>query len=1018
ETDLIRWSQLFRRRDRLILEVPRTIETLWLSSKTADQNIVAAKNAVESTSQLVTLLNQAAQEASGNLGEMEQVATLAETSLKQLQNQLGKRIDAAVADESASDAGNLRNTLSLLAGSGVPIAARRSKLRSRIQKQIEDGGLDNKRADSDTRANSRAGETSDPATILIEGLHPSLYWLSKNPMVDDFQPTGSENLVAQGTWLRKRLADFARAADARAEDTRKAVRNRASGARSTSGLASSPRIRFPLQEFSTLETWVSTSRPVVAEATAKMARQRFLLDLKLWANDRAAEMMDEFWCQAEPDRSPPFFANAARKLLSICESAPFDVLDRDTAAWVAGVDQGERLRRLRGIAGDRQTLGVNDPPRDDSARRQMSIPVDMPPALPRGSAATWINNRGSRLASIATSAQERDSENSGADKGLATQAIVVAKHDQIQRGGSELNLFFRGLRRSALLQVPKLQPGFQTVFVVPQYPPPSVAVEQLGQRVDPVVIVLDCSDSMGDDFTPARDQVRELLNRLAAKNVPCGLVLFGSRYGWTRLSTNEKGEAILFYNTAAPWGKVNGRPKKFFLKDLEEPIHPDRDVLTVPIASTPAGRLKMKNSFTAAQAKGTTPTYHAMVEAMDLLNGTAGTILMITDGEPSVEYVNKKIKSESDFRETAIGRWKKAKGQVNLTIVNYRNADLDTLKEVFPDEGASPAKYLNANQKNLQKVLNDLFPNPEFEFVVEQSKPGTKVPLATRLDADPWPDTVELVDPPKTLTLFSDVGEALRFEGSGGEAFELEWDGQELQHTPIDRKEFVLRDLQEIGPRNRELLCDAIEPKLFGDKLQLDVLLENRKPTKFTPRPVDAWFELNAFDPNGTPVASYYVDRLNFVLRQAVPRIRTEVMGWPRDARVELKGWFNFDRGLLRPRAINLSATDWQAFEDIRGSEFQVQRQAGGKRWEVMQRWNETGGPARIHCTPQPVKGATILRGGSTPSLQTVFEFEDSVDGKLKLYATPAKEIKQAANQRGLVIQTPVGVPLTPKDGT
>ena len=1023
-------SDAYRRRDTMLHEIPRIAETLL-----ADVEAFRLQEQSRGTSELVrratdTAVTLAArirlQGDSGEPSDWRELGTAvaaADTAAEGLRARLNQRIESASGLKAADESG-LRQACALLVGSGVADADRRAALHERLLELLAQNPSDIGRVTGLATAN--APERSPPTAelIAIDGKPPWIYWLQaldasrEKPPRDVGQPAAA---------LREAIGEFLAHPAGKQRSLADVLRSPAERTRSGQQLAA---VRHPLDD---LEREVRGKTIMLGNSPrdiSGIAITRFAVDLQLLLYLHASRTLDEFWCEAAEGEAP-YFAAAAERLIRPLIVNPDLRLD----PLLDGLDLRESLAVAATASRDPTTLRPSAGASEQTgilyklvAGRAIDFVLDGRERVPVGRAAIWSPDGpeparllpvGSAVDAVATSLT--------IPAGLPAEADTFAVHS-----------FFRGLRRSGGLPLRQLVDPKATVFRLPEYGAPEVVVSRDDPDPIPVVIVLDCSNSMNAPrgeppertrLGMARTAIRQFLAGHVGKGqVSVGLVLFGHRYGWLLDEQTNRLIADGRDNEGLSRFKVfrmaQGNPQTLASRTLDSPSleNPNRDVEGVIEIRSEAIDQNAFQDFVRVldriTAVGTTPTYQAVIKAYEMLGEReSGHILVLTDGDPalvgagSVEFGARIERIQRAFAETA-KQLHEARPKVRLTFVNFDHqgeadeAVTRDLKRYFTRASIEPA----VGGEALQRVLERSVRNPTAVWKRLGEPVGRRFDFGKLGVIDPWPpvgvsgEPGRPVRPAVPMELEVDTGPsdasdspasvAVRVEG--GERFDLHLGEGRLFHRRYSRLDHnVDFRLALTGGDADRYDVFALLPNLSNNRaLELPLVIQNKDSREFTPRPVDVWVDVigfNAGQPRGRRVA-YSINLPEFESRQPVPVILARVRDWPTWAdRVQVKGWFRFLGPPAKTVELPLDAQPSSAtgngftLDGIEGVVFRLDRQRtadGGVRLEVTEEYLQGRPVDRLRIVTEPLPlSATISHYPEEGVVERVFEFERPMDG-------------------------------------
>lgn len=779
-----------------------------------------------------------------------------------------------------------------------------------------------------------ASETSPPAAELAKSpepasaidrlgrwpLHPALFLLDRSPLEDGNPQARSE--TRDLTFLDEKAAekagrdresvldDLAR----QGEEVRRLLAATGDDAERWSG-ESDRRLKLSEKEggppatlragYSKAERLIGASAPLVArrlwpgedDSPANRLRRLDLYFLLQWHCRRAG---DDFWGPA-PEAKTCFFQIAATDYL---ESASRLLPIPDP---LAGEESSAKQMLVPRIEAAEQGARIDAPDLtliDEDAFLPHSSSITAPEQFPQGVAALGLHAADGQPIEVRVNqdlAQRRLAIPIGGSAAPQSFAYSVPNDERVQ-SATQLRIsgFFRGhvFKRPVALIHPEA--SVEVVYVRPVYPPPTVTVR--GAIRDPgySVFVFDCSWSMnahigGDETNPrridtARNALEEILVRLVKSENPhrVGVRIYGHRAGWNPRNQNE-----------------------IFTRPPGLNIHPSEDVELVlrPGRFTEVELEAVRQRLDGLQPTGETPLYLSIIQAIGDLRAAGETsqrhIVAITDGfnqqSSGGPAGSRKYRKDVEDELNLAGNQ-----SIQLDIIGFDitaqdpagERSLADLKELARRTGGAfypandPSGLVEALEKSLQ--LSRFVVLPANESGVPAAKPidlghtweidhplGRKLAYQVRLDA---PGRVA----------------GRQVELAGGEAIELV-----MQNDPRtgevrlvhERYEKGCRDFRDQVPNpqnpSQSFYIAAHLPEWRGTAVSFPLSVQNAVAADFSPRPAEAWIQIQPLDQRGTPsYPEYAFYDLQFEPYRPVPILSCTALNWPLDARsARLQVW-------------------------------------------------------------------------------------------------------------------------------
>ena len=760
-------SEAYQLRDEMLHGIPRIAETLMSDpgafrdyERLDDRSTVVVAEAIDA---LTNLVDELQLPRPGDIEPIEKrerraidSAFRARAAYNKLQNRVTKIYDD-VTQEKAPDARALRQNLALLVGSGTANARQRQWVHDRICTLLEEFDSIGSGGETDTAAREQ---------VVIKGRPVWDYWVHATA---SFSPdsvrttTKSESDDEHSSSAEVSQEVFADAGD----DFRNSAKDIALGELSKQAQSA---IKDPIRIAEAggrlseirrgLDHWDTylRSRTVhfsdTPEKLVPISQGRFALDQLLFAFDHASRTMNEYWGPARPGDKEAYFPSAAGELISMRQSNPFfseltaSINDRSLIDWL---DQAKDDQKFGGTLlpqpGEDARNGVLQ---RFVAGKESEFTLDRPETVPTGLASVWSESE-SLLVPL------------GANVESKIPLVLRVPKTVSSSNPFAPSLFFRGLRRQGTLRINPEGEAVKTVFRLPRYDAPEVYVVRANKEPERVLLIVDCSFSMGgdegpDDLGVARKAINEFLARLPDNNVEVGLILFGHRYGFDMekigkdyflkfAGRNKNGKPL---GRLVKW--VNGQevdsgqlidPTKRTDSDPVFDVNPNFDVeyshTIQPL--TNARRAEIAKKLFEAGPIGMTPTWQALIQAYKSeLKTRKGHIILLTDGKPRLgKFKGTEIK---DYSTDAIQLIRSNDG-VRLTVVQFINRRPELVKRL---KGLATFDVAT-NGEGLLRVLSNATQQPKVVWQRNRDDVSKTGRFDKLLEIDQWPPRgVEVAD--------------------------------------------------------------------------------------------------------------------------------------------------------------------------------------------------------------------------------------------------------------------------------
>ncbi|TWU45750.1 hypothetical protein Q31b_09260 [Novipirellula aureliae] len=974
-------SMAYRLRDQMLHEIPRLSQTLlsdvgaFLDEEKASRSIPLIVNATREANCLAAKLRLA------EIGSLTNPSTAvsdvviqteqASKAFEKLRGRLDERV-RSVSQNVAGDERGLRQSVALLHGAAVNHADQRRSIHTRILEMVKP--LSVRSSELVVTAGSESAKNGDHSgqaietdeldrVVMIEKTHPWVYWLNQCQQWtcdDQLPPTSDKNTLARASAV---------------SDT--SLVEQGGVVRETSRRLTTDNYLPTLEQPEILTNEgksIAAVRQSVDDLDARLRSQTFLLtyrnqnvqragqarfdlDVRLFTLEHAARTLNEFWCEARPSEFA-FCVSAATRLL---QSGGFRLTHR-----IDNVDLDDRVRNCEKSIDDRSTLKAK--PIGEFANGALlnlvsDKPVDFefecPAVLPSGSI------------SIRTRAQSPLLANEPSKGGPLSTSIVVPSDMQPEDDFFEVKSFFRGLRRNGGMSLRHMGQAQTVVYELPRYDAPKAFVKTDPKAAERIVFVFDCSLSMNKSsgnmsrLDDARESLKAFLKVLNARRANVGLILFGNRYGWVQDEDDrlvkDAAASGRKYKTVTIRNRMLVPLPSLALTDTDARHHPDTDVQVVSeLSQMDNAHLNgLIGQLNNTNAIGVTPTYLAIDQAYDVIGRDPGHIIVLTDGKPFLTGGR-----PSPDRARAIAKFQQRSNSVRLSIVSFANTDkqLD-LRSDF--KGC----VVNAKDgRELSDLLEKTLAETGVVWKKDNEAASDRVELGRTVAIKRWPPSNsktlpgQLVRQPLRYDVQATSGTkepanaAVRV--TGGEAFQFEVQGEQLEHIPFPRHQHVFEELA-IEDQSSRFTVLALPPDLSNNReLTLRLVVENENRSAFTPRPSDVWIDLVGYNSRTSEKATYSISVAEFELNQPVPVLICRVRDWPLWAtRVQIDLALRFADPEAPRSSLSLDRAGSFSLAEVKDVSFRVTRSRGQtQRFTI----TETHSPGvaterlRIQSDPMP----------------------------------------------------------------
>ena len=659
--------------------------------------------------------------------------------------------------------------------------------------------------------------------------------------------------------------------------------------------------------------------------------QRFLTSA--W-HDRlvnaASTILDDFWAGVEPD-DPMWCCEASRILLQKAVDLVRDAKINHGEAARRKVE--ERLLKLEADANDFGRVSFNPRSvllfpaeiRQDSPGNRTRLTVDR--EVPPGIASMWLaESMRSKPLPVLRGSGATLLPRLPVPVGLDSNATetpwrIDASGERLlgPQGGTpransnmlDMVLWYRGHRIVTGMPLETAATIRTTEWRAGEAVSPRVTVRGDLPRNQSVSIVFDCSGSMGERLVDGRTRLeagREslygLLEAIARDGGWSGsLWLYGHRTKWSR---NSRGKYTADLTEAGKRERdktvADGKPFRLL---------PGNDVEQVmdmqPLS--PVQVLRIRSILDAQEPGGETPLYSAINEALRVDCGGANPgpahVLAVTDG--ANDQSGGTIVTSSDVLRTLsrVNFKRSTRNEVRVDVIGFnlmagrfdREVRVQELQSLAADSGG---RYFDASDPS--KLATSL------RNSLRISRWGVEGGLASR-DLVELDEAISLPRPvggrTDTYDVKLDAGPSSprrRVSVSGNEGLELflAGGGRSLEFRRYDGgTEQGLRDsvtnLPDPSDPSRRSFIGAHMAVRDATSITLPVSIQNSDASGFSPRPVEAWVEVQPKSPGGKVGLPYVFYDLSWQPFRPVPVLNLTATNWPLLATTaEIRCWFRF----------------------------------------------------------------------------------------------------------------------------
>jgi len=644
----------------------------------------------------------------------------------------------------------------------------------------------------------------------------------------------------------------------------------------------------------------------------------------------ANTILDDFWAGIEPD-DPVWCCDASRILLQKAVDMIRDA--KINHGDLARRKVEERLLKLEAAANDfgrvsftpRSVLLFPAEIRDDSPANRTRLSVDR--EVPPGVSSMWLAEsmrstplpvlRGSGAASVPRLPVPVGMDSNSTETSWRLDASgerLLGPQGGTPRASSnvlDMVLWYRGHRIVTGMPLETAATIRTTEWRAAETVSPRVTVRGDLPRNQSVSIVFDCSGSMGERLIDGRTRLEagreslyELLDAIARDGGWSGsLWLYGHRTKWSRDARGrytpgltEAGERERDKTVA------DGKPFR---------LVPGNDVEQVmdmqPLS--PVQVLRIRSILDAQEPGGETPLYSAINEALRVDCGGANPgpahVLAVTDG--ANDQSGGTIVTSSDVLRTLsrINFKRSRLNEVRVDVIGFnlvagrfdREMRLQEMQSLAADSGgryfdaSDPAKLATSLRSSLRfsrwGVEGGLAPRDlvELDEAISLPRPvnGRTDTYDVKLDAGPS-------SPRRRVSVSGNEGIEL-FLAGGGRALEFRrYDGGTEQGLRDS-----VTNLPDPSDPSRRCFIGAHMAVRDGTSITLPVSIQNSDAGGFSPRPVEAWVEVQPKSPGGNVGLPYVFYDMSWQPFRPVPVLNLTATNWPLPATsAEIRCWFRF----------------------------------------------------------------------------------------------------------------------------
>lgn len=541
----------------------------------------------------------------------------------------------------------------------------------------------------------------------------------------------------------------------------------------------------------------------------------------------------------------------------------------------------------------------------ESDQFQLDIAATLPDGV-KGLAVVQFESKKSSASSAGLFRFWNDDEPLTIDlKPEGTKTLTVTREGESAETACEhdvpVPLFFRGQQwiQGPPLKINACAPIQYTRTLVPRAQNAKITV--VGRDPHPLVFILDWSDSMKNDtadgttrYKAASEALLQLANtgNLEQSHSKVFLRVFGHRTSVTdraEIVANE--QYPLLFNQEPGFKAPGGNDDSH--REFGGHLDRDRAEFTKVIENLE----KLTTTGT-----GITPLFLSLIRALDTdLGGGPGTIVAITDGEPTDDGLpndrdGKNVeKGPNDRRRQLLDALSKNdKARIRIVAFDLTDDQLTPLRKTFEESEEflkfrDRIKLISADdQEQLSREISDgLSPRP---YIARELQKGDlpPVPLGQGVNVDPGTWNVRLEN--------SSIADSeIAYPLHRGDSLKLNYE--------FGRRRFSIRgrtaeasfthDVNPDDPRSPRRVTGKAE--LAGPQVNVTLWLEHDDRTKFVEQPEEIDIQVAAEGIEGQSVDLKSIRQL-YDSSEGVPGWRSECTGWPEGAAAKVNVAWKMER--------------------------------------------------------------------------------------------------------------------------
>ncbi len=635
--------------------------------------------------------------------------------------------------------------------------------------------------------------------------------------------TSAENLAAQGDKVRAGLNDLISGVQQDCRKTRDQLAEKEVPANIRQGWCSAERaLRASAALFAGGPPQDFKDDPIAE------LRQFDLHKLLLW---QASRTMDDFWgsddfWETKVNAETPYFEVVARDEIA-CAGKCIERLPGGRASLPDAKPLLEQLTALSTASKNALQPSV-DPdkvPIDGDAKKNQQMTVTVDPGVPSGEAAAFLDYPGGPGSSPSLLPWRRLPVKVPAAKPVLLEKYAITKNWEGRDWRAMA--FYRGHVGRKPFQIAAIPPGPPIVYTPQHETKASIGVFRESKAKTSIMFILDCSGSMGKSVAggtkldAARKALFDAIDLLATDKEACrvGVMAYAHRVAWVEsVVRNANNEQVKVWQL----DPLNPNPAGLTPNtDIEVFNFSGRaiDPLDARRLADIEGRLRK------LEPRGSTPLYHAIMEAIDKLNEDVESeqkrIVVLTDGVDNqwpytdgwidkyidryineINKVDKKLPDiyRSEERTALENTVEKLDAKLNLG--RNRGIDLDIIGFQIDDDKGSPeyqhmlrlveklnregrGSYVEAgNKAELQAAFHKMLNLDQYQVLyMSGERVGEPLELNKSCEVKPGDFQVAIVP--------ADRAKPAEVHLDGGEGIELYYDRGRLVHHRYNHDELL-----------------------------------------------------------------------------------------------------------------------------------------------------------------------------------------------------------------------------------